>query len=181
MVGQFEEHCKPVEETAFWAPFATGQFAKIVTSPDEQGSLREKAKKAIEYSVKPGMSKLAEFLKTKYLPKTRSNIEATSLPNGEEFYKACLKFHTSTNLTAQEIHDIGVKEVERIEANMRSVIKELGLNKSIKDFGELLRQDPKFQFNSPQEQLNAFESMCKDNINPKLRQLFWSPPDLEYV
>ncbi len=127
------------------------------------------------------MTKLANYLKSEYLRKTRPEIGATSLPNGEEFYNACLKFHTSTDLSAKEIHEIGLREVDRIEANMRSVIKELGHdNLSIKEFGDMLRKDPKFTYKTPEELMAAFTNMCADKINPQLKKLFWNPPNLEY-
>lgn len=58
---------------------------------------------------------------SEYLPATRSEEAVTSLPGGEEYYRACLKFHTSTNLTPQEIHTLGMTEVARIEEEVQKV------------------------------------------------------------
>ena len=125
------------------------------------------------------MKRLAVFLKTKYIPNTRPDIGVSTLPNGEEFYKQCIKFHTSTELTAKEIHQMGLKEVERIEDNMRKIMKEVGKsNLTIKEFFEDLRNDKKFYYKSPKELMARYRSLVFNTINPKLTQILWKPPQL---
>jgi uncharacterized protein (DUF885 family) len=116
-----------VEQTAFWEPFKNSSLSVILdNNSKKQIEIQARAKIAIESSVQPGMAKIAKFIKDKYLKSTRPKIAATSLPNGQDFYKQCLHFHTSTSLSAKEIHEIGLKEVSRIEGNMKKVIKQLG-------------------------------------------------------
>ena len=103
-------------ETTFFAPFLQLDPG---LSAETAVSLRKDAEAAIKDHVQPGMRKIRDFLRAEY--KTRPEIGASSLPNGTEFYKQCIRFHTSTELTAQEIHDIGLREVERIENDMKKV------------------------------------------------------------
>ena len=71
--------------------------------------------------VQPAFRKLGDFIKEVYLGRTREYVGVWNLPNGPEFYQQCLKFHTSTNLTAGEIHEMGIQEVKRIEQEMKQV------------------------------------------------------------
>ena len=139
-----------------------------------------KAEEAITDKIKPSMQKIADFLKVSYIPKTRPNIAITSIPNGQEFYKACLKFHTSTELNARQINDIGLEEVQRIECSMKNIISnELKKEKTdLKDFFRELRDDPRFFFKSSQELIDHFKHILNERINPKLESLFFSSPKL---
>ena len=67
-------------------------------------------------------------------------IGSSSLPNGQEFYQQCLKFHTSTNMTPMEIHELGLKEVNRIEKEMKLIVEELGFdNLTLRQFTDMVR------------------------------------------
>ena len=147
---------------------------------EKKQKLRLMAKEAIVNNIKPAMGRVAEFLENEYLPNTRSEIAATSLPSGKEFYNACLKFHTSTNLTAEQIHQIGQEEVQRIEKNMKEILSnELNKgNKDLRTFLSELRNDNQFFFKSPNELLDHFKKVLNELINPKLSSLFWHPPNL---
>lgn len=178
VLDQFEAHQGPCKETAFWTPFENLQHLKSSSTID----LQSRACLAIKTSVQPGMKRIAQFIKEEYMPMTRKDIGATTLPNGKAFYEQCLKFHTSTNMTAQEIHDKGIQEVERIEGDMRKVIEELGhKDMTIKQFSNLLRMDKQQFFNSPEELLDAFNMTVRERITPNLASLFWNSPALEFV
>ena len=107
---------KPARQTDF---FET--FAKIPDDIEDRLVLQKEAEKAIEESVLVGMKMIHDYLRDEYLNNLRSDIAATSLPNGKKFYEACIKFHTSTNLTAEEIHAMGHAEVEKIEKEITEV------------------------------------------------------------
>ena len=164
--------CQPAEESDFYQPFKELK----IESEDDKNILQQSALTAIDKSIKPGFQSLADFLDKEYLAACRPDIAATSLPNGEEFYKACLKFHTTTDLTAQEIHNLGLKEVERIETEMREIIKQLGLDMSLKDFIEKLRNDKTNFFNSADELLAAGQDIVFNQIYPRLTQIFTAVP-----
>ena len=169
------EHCKQhssasPNDTAFYKPF---MIADEVCNNEKEGhKFRNEAIDRIKKYVQPGFSRLAEFLEKKYLPATRTDIAVSSLPNiGKKFYKACLKYHTSTDLTAEEIHKLGVKEVKRIEGDMKEVIKELGLKMSLKDFKKYLKNNKDNFCNSAQEVLDHATNL-NDEVFPKLSKLF---------
>ena len=131
-----------------------------VVSPELQEALQAQARIAIETSVQNGFKNLIDFLENEYLPNVRpgmdnfflgvhcskiskivSEIAVSSLPDiGEQFYKQCLKFHTSTNMTAEEIHNLGLEEVERIEKEMMDIVVEMGYNNlTLQQFSEMIR------------------------------------------
>ena len=108
VVDQCREHGLGLaEDTAFYKPFMEADSI----DKTEMERLQNDAKDAIKNCVQVGFMEIAEFLECEYLAACRPEIAATSLPGcGQEFYKACLKFHTSTDLTAKEIHQKGVQD-----------------------------------------------------------------------
>lgn len=170
---QCRAHLVDARETVFYEPF------KNLTglSADQATNLQVAALGAIESSVQPGFQLLADFLGSEYASATRPNIAATSLPGiGPEFYKSCLAFHTSTNLTAQEIHQKGLDEVDRIETEMKEIVKEMGFNLTLPEFIEKLRNDKANFFSSKAEHLAAFKDIIENKIDPKLLTIFHSKP-----
>jgi len=171
---QCQEHGSVIaEKTVFYKPFMEGENIDQA----EKERLKKDAADAIKNFVQVGFTKIGDFLESEYLPACRPEIAATSLPGcGPEFYKACIKFHTSTDLTADQIHEKGIKEVARIEEEMKEIMKELGQEMSLTDFMAKLRNDKTNFFNSGQELLNAFSTIIHDRINPKLNTIFHSCP-----
>ena len=167
------------KSTEFFKPFENLSKAKNISEEDKM-KLKTDAEDAIKNNIKPAMLKMAKFLENTYIPFTRAEIAATSLPEGKEFYDACLKFHTSTNLTAEQIHEIGLKEVNRIEGNMKNIlVNELNKgNIELRNFFNELRNDSKFFFKTSEELMEHFKQILNIRINPKLESLFWSPPKL---
>ena len=177
VVDQCKEHAtKNPQETVFYQPFAKMEENNIMDS-NVVKRLQSSAVEAIKKSIQIGFLEIADFLENEYKAACRQNIAATSLTGiGPEFYKVCLRFHTSTEFTAQEIHDMGLKEVERIEGEMKEIIKEMGLQLSLKEFIEKLRNDKRNFFNSEQELLDAFHTIIFDQINPQLPTFFHKCP-----
>ena len=140
-------------------------------------ALQNSAASAIESSVQVGFQKISNFLTAEYIPATRPEIATSSLPdNGPEHYKACLAFHTSTDMTAQEIHDTGIQEVERIEDEMREIIKEMGYDLTLPEFTDMIKNDKNNFFDSPIELLAAFKEIIEEKIEPKILQIFNNKP-----
>ena len=171
------ENCRKIadgdaESSDFYQPFLN---MKCGTEKDVE-LLKNNAIEAINSSIKVGFSILSEFIEKEYLPACRPDIAATSLPKGQEFYKACLKFHTTTDLTAEEIHKMGHEEVGRIETEMREIIHGLGEDMSLKDFIEKLRNDKKQFFQSPEELLASGNDIVFNKIYPRLTQIFTAVP-----
>jgi len=159
----------PTADSAFMEPFQSLDSAE----------LRDEAAVAINTKVLPGLKTIQDFLEKSYMANLRPDIAATSLPNGTAYYSQCLKYHTSTDMTAQEIHDLGVSEVARIRADMTKIVtNELGQPADLKSFIEKLRNDKSFYYQTPEQLMERFRSLIEEEINPNLHKLFWNPPDL---
>ncbi|WP_343517657.1 DUF885 family protein [Sphingomonas sp.] len=119
----------------------------------EQAALTAEGEKAIREAVAPAYAKLYAFLKNEYLPKTRTVLAGESLPDGKAFYQAQIKGFTTLDLTAEQIHEIGRKEVARIRAEMEKVKAKAGFQGDLPAFMEFLRTDPQFYAKTPYELL----------------------------
>jgi len=164
------------EESVFFTPFK--KFPEMI-GPDKQNELKQKAKIVIIEKVYPAYQKLHDYFVEKYLPRTRDPIGLSSLPNGKVWYEYNIKYYTTTNLTAKEIHEIGLKEVKRIRNEMESIIKSTGFKGSFSEFTEFLRTDPQFFFDTSDELLAAYRDIAK-RIDPELVKLFGKLPRLPY-
>jgi len=137
----------PARSTLF-KPFEA--FPENVSEAD-RSRLSAAGKKTIAGSFTPAMKKLAEFIKQTYLPAARSNIGASALPEGQDYYQYSIRRHTTTNLTAKEIHEIGVKEVARIRKEMEGIIQKVGFKGSFQEFLTFLRTDPRFYYTNAED------------------------------
>ncbi len=156
-------------------------FAEI---PEEipakkRASLRREAERILVADVYPAYRKLLAFMEEEYIPGARETISLFALPNGEAWYAFNVRSHTTTDLTPHQIHEIGLVEVERIRKEMQRLIKELGFDGSLAEFGEFLRTDPRFYFDSEEELLSAYRDICK-RADPQLVHLFGTLPRLTY-
>jgi uncharacterized protein (DUF885 family) len=139
------------------SPFAE-PFAKFPDSIPvaEQKRLREQGLAAIHESVIPAYVKFTTFVREEYVPKGRAEPGVWSLPNGAEFYAFRVKESTTTNLSPEEIHQIGLAQVKEIEARMVRVVNELGY-KDIKSFSTSLQTNPKVHVHSRKELLDLYQ------------------------
>lgn len=157
-------------ESIFYTPF---------TNLEGNELLKEKAQTIISESVNPAFDKFMSFMTDIYLPNTRESYGLSELPNGTAWYNEQIKFHTTTNKTAQEIHDIGLSEVARILVEMEKVKSDTGFKGDLNAFNTFLKEDPQFYFDTPEELLSAYRDICK-KIDPVLPQLFGKLPRLPY-
>ncbi|KAA0188748.1 hypothetical protein HAZT_HAZT005679 [Hyalella azteca] len=135
-----------------------------------------------EYNVvTPAFIKLKNFMSTKYVP--RKNIAITSLPNGDKLYAQVIKFYTGQNLSAQEIHETGLKEVQRIAALMQQVVYDLGYNQTLREFVSQLQDDPSQQFSSVEELLATYRHVVHNITIPAAKPFFNKMPaaQLKYL
>ena len=179
VIDQIDAHLVDPRETVFFDPFNN------ITAGDlaDQLILRAEAFGAIETSVQEGFKKIKNFLETEYLPFLRPEIGVTSLPDiGPEFYDQCLKFHTSTNMTVTQIHQLGLDEVDRIESEMRLIVEELGYdNLTLQQFSEMIRNDPSNYHDTPEALLEGFRDILENRVNPRLLELFLDIPEAELI
>jgi uncharacterized protein (DUF885 family) len=120
----------------------------------EQATLRAEATTVIREAIAPAYTRLLTFIRTEYLPGTRTTLGASSLPDGNAFYKAMIEKFTTLDLNAQQIHDIGLAEVARLEAEMRTVKEKSGFTGTMPEFFNFLRTDPQFYAKTPRELLS---------------------------
>ncbi len=124
-----------------------------------------------------------EFFLEEYMPGAKTDIAAKSWPNGEKFYKNKVKHYTTTNLAADEIHQIGLAEVARIRLEMEAIVDELNekgeFSGTIDEFIEFLRTDPRFYAETPEE-LIMYASYVAKQMDAKLPQLFYKMPRIPY-
>ncbi len=132
----------------------------------EQRELRAEATTAVQQAVLPAYRKLLDFYKGEYLPKARTTVSARAVPDGDAWYRAQIREFTTTELTPEEIHQIGLKEVARIDAEMRKTMVESGFKGSFEEFLKFLRTDPQFYARTPDELLgvSAYVAKRTDNV-----------------
>ncbi len=145
----------------------------------EQARLQAAARDAIMKTVVPSYTKLKQYIVDEYLPQTRETVGLWDTPNGEARYAELARFYTTTNLTPDEIHEIGLKEVARIRGEMMKVIAKTDFKGSFDEFLTYLRTDPKFRYTDPQDLLHAYEAMAK-RVDPLLPQYFGKLPRMPY-
>jgi len=145
----------------------------------ERARLTEKAKSIYAVSLAPAFRKLHDYVATTYLPACREGIAATALPNGPVAYAFLVRWQTTTNLTPQQIHEIGLTEVKRIRAEMDKVIASTKFQGSFHEFTEFLRTDPRFYYGKPEDLVNGYRIIAK-RIDPGLAHLFGKLPRLPY-
>jgi uncharacterized protein (DUF885 family) len=165
-----------VESSAFWEVFA----AMPASIPDaEQARLREAGRKAIAESVLPAYRRLSRFFDQHYLPACSKSIAATDLPDGQDYYAWVAQFFTTTELTPDAIHEIGLSEVARIRAEMEKVQQEVKFDGDLGAFFTHLRTDPRFYYDRPEALLEGYRAISK-RIDPELVKVFRRLPRLPY-
>ena len=145
----------------------------------DRARLTEKAKRIYAVSLAPAFRKLHDYVATTYLPACRGSIAAAALPNGRAAYAFLARWQTTTNLTPQQIHEIGLAEVKRIRAEMDKVIASTKFQGSFHEFTEFLRTDPRFYYDKPEDLVNGYRIIAK-RIDPGLAHLFGKLPRLPY-
>ncbi|MBI4446606.1 MAG: DUF885 domain-containing protein [Acidobacteria bacterium] len=145
----------------------------------EREELRAEALRAISESVTPFFKEFQRFFEEEYLATAPEVVGLWRLKRGEEMYSFLIRLHTSTELSPREVHEIGLKEVQRIRAQMEQIIQDLRFEGSFDKFLELLRSDRRFYYENPQDLLDAYRAICK-RIDPALVRLFGKLPRIPY-
>lgn len=144
----------------------------------EQAQLRARARAAAD-GLRPLRADFITFLERDYLPAARKGLGARSLPDGEAYYRFVVRDHTTTDLTPDQIHDLGRAEVARIRARMEVVMKEAGWTGDLAGFIDMLRKDPQFYAKSREELLEKASEIAK-RIDDQLPGYFATLPRLPY-
>ncbi|MDH3923419.1 MAG: DUF885 domain-containing protein, partial [Xanthomonadales bacterium] len=147
--------------------------------PLQADSLRKRAEQVYREQVVPAYEKLLEFTENQYLPGARQTIAARDLPDGEAWYQNNVALMTTTDLTPQQIHDIGLREVKRIRGEMDAVIESTGFAGSFEDFLYFLRTDPQFYHTTAEGLMREYRDIAK-RADPELTKLFGILPRTPY-
>ena len=144
----------------------------------QQETLQREAREVIERELNPAFTQLLAFLEERYLPAARAP-GIGSLPGGKQVYTRLAQHFTTTDMTPDEIHDIGLREVARIRGEMEAVIEEVGFEGDIAAFNAFLRTDPQFYYDSPEALLEGYQAVSK-RLDPGLVKLFGKLPRAPY-
>jgi uncharacterized protein (DUF885 family) len=154
------------------------KFPDTVSAADQE-RLKGAAVQAFDQQVAPAFRKLHGYLVNTYLPAARESIAMGDLPNGKAWYAYLARNYTTTNLTPEQIHQIGLSEVKRIRGEMDALIATTGFKGSFEDFTRFLRTDPRFFYDKPEDLLTGYRDIAK-RIDPELVKLFGRLPRLPY-
>ena len=158
-------------------------FRAFVALPEhleasQQDAFQAEARRVITEEINPAFAELLAFLEDRYLPVARKP-GIGSLPGGKQVYARLAQHFTTTNMTPDEIHEIGLREVARIRGEMEAVIAEVGFEGDITAFNTFLRTDPQFYYDSPEALLEGYQAVSK-RLDPGLVKLFGKLPRAPY-
>jgi uncharacterized protein (DUF885 family) len=163
-------------QSGFYKPFQ--HFSQEISAADQQ-RLTQEARQAVEQQVVPAFKKFKEFFVKEYLPACFDQVGIWQVPNGDELYAFDVRRYTTTDLTPDQVHEIGLKEVARIRAEMDGIMKQTGFKGSRDDFFKFLRTDPQFFYKSPDDLFEAYKATAK-TIDPNLVKIFRTLPREPY-
>ncbi|RDV15878.1 DUF885 domain-containing protein [Pontibacter diazotrophicus] len=164
-------------KTIFWAP--------VENLPDtftaaQKDSIRQAYTRAISEEVIPTYKRLYDFIQQEYLPASRTSTGISGITGGEDLYKYLVRYWTTTEMTPDQIFDIGQQEVARIRSEMEKVKEQVGFEGSLNEFFRYVNDDPKFTpFNTPEEVLGAYRQV-EQRMQPQLDKLFGMTPESEF-
>jgi uncharacterized protein (DUF885 family) len=174
IIPQFEEQITPkVEENIF--------YSSIKSLPNDmsvevKSSLKNDYASMINDRLMPQYKKMVNFLKNEYLPASRSTSGIGNIPGGKELYAVYAKQWTTTTRTPEEIHELGLKEVARLKAEMEKVKEQVGFKGTIIEFFDYVRNKKELMpFKKPEEVIANFEAI-HEKIKPNVDKLFSLQP-----
>jgi uncharacterized protein (DUF885 family) len=178
---------EPFTATGTGNPFYKAFVAMPDTIPAAQRqAMQAEAQQLIGSTIAPAYTKLLAFMQGEYMPKARKTIDAYSLPDGKAFYQDQIREYTTLDLTPQQIHEIGLKEVARIDADMKKTMQDAKFSGTFEQFLEFMRTDPQFYAKTPRELLSysayvtkKMDGRLKDTFNhlPRYRFTILPVPD----
>ena len=160
------------KQSVFWQPIT--EFPAEVKPADRERLSKAYADK-LATKVLPAYQRLHDFLKDEYLAQARPTIAWSELGNGAEWYAYLVRHHTTTSMTPEEIHELGLKEVARIRGEMERVKNQLGHKGDLRSFFDALRADPKLYFTDPAELIAGYQ-LIRERVDAGMPLLFARSP-----
>ena len=145
---------------------------------DDKNKLIDDAILLIKNEINPAYKRLHDFLVNDYLPNSRESIGIKDIPNGKKYYEYLAKYYTTTDLTPDEIHNIGLKEIARIRSEMEQIISDVDWDGDFLSFLNYLRTSPRFYYDNAEDLFDAYLIMSKtiDPLLPKIFKVFPRAP-----
>jgi len=169
VIGQLDAQAAPTaSESPLLGPFR--DFPASVPEASRE-ALRTQAQNAYAAAFQPAWRRLRDFLAADYVPHTRTAPAVTVLPDGEEIYRHFIRYHTTLPLSAEEIHEIGKREVERIDRAMEAIVREAGFEGTIAEYEQHLMSAPEYLF-TDKESMLAYHRDLALRVSPGLPRLF---------
>lgn len=165
-----------IGDSNFMSPFKKKPVTMGQKSFDD---LKAQAEHQVEDYILPALKTFETFYLEEYAPACRSDVGTSSMPGGEDYYDYRVKMFTTTDRTADEVHNIGLSEVARIRTEMGEVQKQAGFEGTFKDFQNHLRTSPEFYPKTRQERMDAAAIILK-KMDGKLPELFTKFPRMPY-
>jgi uncharacterized protein (DUF885 family) len=177
VVPQLREIAKDdPEQTLFWQ--AVRAMPETIPA-GERAAIEARWRAAIRDRLVPAYRRLADFIATEYAPAARDSVGWSALPDGAAWYRYQIRVQTTTDLTADEIHALGLAEVARIRSEMEQVRRDVGFDGDLVAFFRFLQEDPRFYFKSGEELVRGYTDL-KQRIDALLPKLFSDFPRAEY-
>ncbi|EPX65402.1 hypothetical protein D187_000828 [Cystobacter fuscus DSM 2262] len=162
--------------SGFYGPFT--RFPASIPASEQQ-RLSAAGHAAIARGVLPALTRFHQFLTSEYLPAAPEQVGAWQLPEGQALYGFFARKYTTTNLLPEQIHELGLAEVQRIHAEMEAVKEKTGFRGALHEFFQFLRTDPRFYCKSGEELLLRYRALAKQ-IDPRMVKLFKTLPRQPY-
>jgi uncharacterized protein (DUF885 family) len=162
-----------LERNPFFSPIGK---MPVTFSEQDKARISSAYRKVISEKIIPAQTRLYAFIKNEYLPKTRASAGLSALPGGTEWYRFMVKDSTTTTMTAEAIHAVGLKEVARIHAEMEKVKTQVAFKGSLIDFLKGLEKRPELAPFKTEEEVMAKFAAMNANVKPQLALLFGRAP-----
>jgi uncharacterized protein (DUF885 family) len=177
VLPQLEAHvvARP-EDSLYWGPV---RDMPADFSAADRERLTAAYRAAIETKVVPSYRRLHDFMRDEYVPKSRSSVGLDALPDGKAWYEYNVRDVTTTEYTPARIHEIGLREVERIRGEMKGVMQKVGFEGTLDEFFVFLNTDPQFVHPSREALVQGYTDI-KNRVNPQLPRLFETLPKADY-
>lgn len=173
----YEQHIvSDVEKSIFYKPFLK---KPAMISDEEWKTITAEGKKAVQDNAISSYKAIRDFFEKEYFPKTRTTIGVSNIPKGLAYYQELVQHYTTTDLTYDQVYEIGLKEVTRINGEMLKVLRDLKFGGTLQEFITYLRNDPKFYAPTP-EQLLKEASWIAKQADGMLPQFFGKLPRQPY-
>jgi len=164
------------EESLFFGPVRSFPAA---IAPDQRAALEARFRALITATINPALVTLRDFIRDEYLPASRESFGWSALPDGAAWYDYLVAASTTTDMTADEIHALGLAEVARIRGEMEQVARQVGFAGSLAEFFRHVQDEPAFYFEDPQALIDGYADI-KQRVDAALPRLFKDLPRADY-